>query len=103
MSSTCEKCRTYDDSTDEYAILGIPCDLCNTCYRSWLRRHHKNPDSTRFEVLGERISFMRVSHIGKAFNPDQSFEYLDIIVEEREAIELKMIEDAIDWLEDSLG
>ncbi len=103
MSETCEKCNSgYDDTIEDHNILGIPCTLCRPCFRSWARRYHKNPDTTRFEVLSERMNFLRASNIGKPLDPARPFAALDSLVEAREALELKLIEDTIDWLEETL-
>ena len=106
--SDCEKCQQFDESTLAHTLLGIPCDLCKSCYRSWVRRYHKNPKTTRFEVLTERMNFLRATSIGRPLatttttHPVNPYEKLDVLVEEREACELILIEDTIDWLEEKL-
>ncbi len=102
MSETCEKCAGYEESTQSHSILGIPCDLCKSCFRAWARRYHKNPDTTRFEILTERMNFLRAANIGKPLDPVSPYMLLDALVEERESIELKLIEDTIDWLEEPI-
>lgn len=100
--SNCEKCDNFDESTEDHSILGIPCALCRNCFRSWARRYHKNIDATRLEILSERIHFLKASNLGKPLVGPKPFELLDILVTEREAIDLKLIEDTIDWLEEPL-
>ena len=102
MSSICEKCNQFDEATEEYTLLGIRCDLCKTCFRSWARRYHKNPDTTRFEILTTRLDFLRATSIGKPLKADQPFAVLDSLVQEREAVELKLVEDTIDWVEETI-
>lgn len=102
MSNTCEKCNQFDDSTTCNSLLGITCDLCRTCFRAWARRYHKNPDTIRFEVLSARADLLRASTVGKQLDSVAPFMELDVIIEEREAIELKLVEDTIDWLEEIL-
>lgn len=102
MSDTCEKCSEYNDTTDEFTILGIPCSLCNPCYRAWARRYNKNPDKVRFEILSERLNFLRSSSIGQPLGGSSPFAVIDLLVTEREAMELKLIEDTIDWLEEMI-
>ena len=92
----------YDESTEGRQLMGIPCDLCKTCYRSWARRYHKNPLTTRFEILNERMNFFRVAHIGKPLDPTTPYARIDSLVEERESVELKLLEDTLDWLEESI-
>ena len=101
MSETCEKCSAYEEA-EGYTMLGIPCDLCKTCFRAWTRRYHKNPDTTQFEILTERLNFLRATSIGRPLNPATPFAVLDVLVQAREAIELKLVEDTIDWLEEPL-
>lgn len=102
MSETCEKCNGYEETTMGHTLLGIPCDLCKPCYRSWSRRYHKNPLTTRYEILSERLNFVRAANIGKPLHPATPFAQIDPLVEEREAVELQLVEDTIDWLEDPL-
>ncbi len=101
MSETCEKCEAYE-AAEDHALLGIPCSLCQPCFRAWARRYHKNPDTTQFEILTERLNFLRATSIGRPLDPANPFAMLDALVQAREAIELKLIEDTIDWLEEPL-
>ncbi len=101
MSDTCEKCDAYE-AAEGHTLLGIPCDLCMPCFRAWARRYHKNPDTTQFEIFTERLNFLRATSIGRPLDPAAPFVMLDALVQAREAIELKLIEDTIDWLEEPL-
>ncbi len=107
--SNCEKCDQFDETTDQFTVLGIPCDLCRHCYRSWVRIYHKSPKTIRFEILTERMNFLRASQLGKPMItvshqglPVNPYTALDILVEEREAVELSLIEDTLDWLEETI-
>ncbi len=99
---TCEKCQGYDDSTQEFSIMGIPCSLCKTCYRSWALRYHKHPKTTDFELRCAQIDVLRAQWIGRNTLNGEPFKSLKVIIEAREALELELLEDTLDWLEEPL-
>ena len=102
MTTNCEKCEQFDESTLGHTLLGIPCDLCRSCFRSWARWYHKHPKTLRFEILSARMDLYRATTIGKPLVGDHPYSHLDTIVEEREAAELTLVENTIDWLEEKI-
>ena len=102
MSDTCEKCQGYDDTTQEFSILNIPCHLCKSCYRAWARRYHKHPRATDFEVCCAQLDTLRAQWIGRNTLNGEPFKTIRVLVEAREAIESELLEDIIDWLEEPL-
>ncbi len=98
----CEKCQGFDDSTQQFSILGIPCDLCKPCYRAWARRYPKHPATMEFEVRNAQIEILRAQWIGRSSIGGEPNAAMRVLVEAREAAELVLLEDTLDWLEEPL-
>ena len=98
--SDCEKCQVFDDSTREFLLMGVPCDLCKACYRAWTRRYHKHPKTTEYEVRCAQVEILRAQWIGKMSVGNEPLATMRMLIEAREAIELDLLEDTLDWLDE---